>query len=233
MSTKQKAKHPRSNQNSNDPIGNSAVKKRIRDLTRLLRKENLRADVRVEKERELKALKLRLDDLSLKEKERKLATRYHRVKFFERRKVDRKINQLQRKLASVASEDERKDLEAQIFEQKVNLNYIMHYPKLEKYVSLFPKENVDDPKTTEKREAIRNQIRDAMQRGEIGDGLDKLFRTKKGKKDAKKKTNESSTIEEENAGDDFFMMEEDENRSESGSDDSDGEASEESQEDDE
>lgn len=97
------------------------------------------ADVRVATERKLKALEADLQRAELARKERTLAIRYHKVKFFgkgrfwhdicvaycstERQKVVRKINQTKKRLVSTGSE--QGDLENTLFDLRVDLNYIL------------------------------------------------------------------------------------------------------------
>ncbi|CCA71527.1 related to rRNA-processing protein EFG1-Coprinopsis cinerea [Serendipita indica DSM 11827] len=178
-------------QSSADSVpGVQKLKAALRQTKRLLAKDNLTPDVRVTTERRLKSLESDLARAERAKLERTMATRYHKVKFFERQKVLRKIHQTQRTLDSgVNAEGEklkkkhRKTLEAELFERRVDLNYILHYPKLEKYISLFPPEvrgearNQDEDseaethagseETTQKRAEIRNTIRTAMIAGEL------------------------------------------------------------------
>ena len=53
--------------------------------------------MRAEKERELKELEGAYSENTLAEKERKLSTKYHKVKFFERVKITRAIEKLEKK----------------------------------------------------------------------------------------------------------------------------------------
>ncbi|EJD49318.1 hypothetical protein AURDEDRAFT_161414 [Auricularia subglabra TFB-10046 SS5] len=105
--------------------GVQKIKSAIRQTTRLLAKDNLAADKRVEAERRLAALQDELARAEAARVERTMATKYHMVKFFERRKVERKIAQ-----AKKAGDD------GALFERRVDLNYILHFPKAEKYVAL-------------------------------------------------------------------------------------------------
>ncbi|EGO26373.1 hypothetical protein SERLADRAFT_384967 [Serpula lacrymans var. lacrymans S7.9] len=55
---------------------------RLVQARRLLAKENVAADLRVETERRLKALEADLGRAEASRKERSLAVRYHKIKFF-------------------------------------------------------------------------------------------------------------------------------------------------------
>ena len=101
-------------------------------------KDNLAADIRVETERRLKALEADLQKAELVRKERTLATKYHKVKFFgeigsgtsahcsqriERQKVVRKIAQTKKRIVSADGNSDH--LESTLFDLRVDLNYIL------------------------------------------------------------------------------------------------------------
>ncbi|KAH7928720.1 hypothetical protein BV22DRAFT_1030482 [Leucogyrophana mollusca] len=161
--------------------GVQKLKASLRQTRRLLAKENLGADVRVETERRLKALEADLARAEEAKKERTFAVRYHKVKFFERQKVSRKINQAKRGLSS-AEGKEKKKLERTLRELRIDLNYILHFPKSKKYISLFPPEarkveaNSSDPGPStsntklddnDQRNQLRAWIREQMDGGEL------------------------------------------------------------------
>lgn len=98
--------------------------------------------MRVETERRLKALEAELQVAEAAKKERTLAVRYHKVKFFgenipppflgdrpdfvtERQKVIRKIKQAQNRLGQAERKSEKKKVNADIRELRVDLNYIL------------------------------------------------------------------------------------------------------------
>ncbi|GLB37915.1 putative rRNA-processing protein Efg1 [Lyophyllum shimeji] len=154
--------------------GVQKIKSALRQTRRLLAKDNLAADVRVETERRLKTLEADLAKAQASRKERDIAVRYHKVKFFERQKVVRKLNQTKKRLAS-ADASSKPELEAALFELRVDLNYILHYPKTKKYISLFPPDIREDstssdtltPKVNPNSEELRSWIRARMAAGEI------------------------------------------------------------------
>ncbi|KIJ15616.1 hypothetical protein PAXINDRAFT_39723, partial [Paxillus involutus ATCC 200175] len=96
----------------------------LRQTKRLLAKQSLAADVRVETERRMKALDADLVRAEGARKERNFAVKYHKIKFFERQKVVRKINQTKRSLENSEGE-ERKKLESALGDLRVDLNYIL------------------------------------------------------------------------------------------------------------
>jgi len=97
--------------------------------------------VRVETERRLRALEAELQVAEVAKKERTLAVRYHKVKFFgenvphsltiaaefvtERQKVIRKIKQAQNRLGHAEGKSEKKKINAEVQELRVDLNYIL------------------------------------------------------------------------------------------------------------
>ncbi|KAL0565532.1 18S rRNA maturation protein [Marasmius crinis-equi] len=164
------------NPNSSDPNalpGVQKIKASIRQARRLLAKDKLNADIRVQTERKLKSLEEDLARAEENRKEKTMATRYHKVKFFERQKVTRKIKQTIRKLEAEAEEDS--EVKKELFELRVDLNYILHYPKTKKYISLFPPEARHDPQKSEpttastdaEREEVRRWIREQMEKGDL------------------------------------------------------------------
>ncbi|KAG1767482.1 hypothetical protein EV702DRAFT_1146805 [Suillus placidus] len=160
-------------QNTEESLpGVQKIKSSLRQTRRLLAKENLAADVRVETERRLKALEADLARAETARKERTYAMKYHKVKFFERQKLVRRIKQVKRDLTSAQGKEKTK-LEGELESLRVDLNYILHYPKTRKYISLFPPERrqIDTVSTTsddnDQRITVRALIQDQMQRGEI------------------------------------------------------------------
>ncbi|KAF8633456.1 hypothetical protein AX17_004625 [Amanita inopinata Kibby_2008] len=153
--------------------GVQKLKSSLRQTRRLLAKDNVAADVRVETERRLKALESDLHKAELVRQERHHAVRYHKIKFFERQKVVRKIQQTNKR---VSSEGDVSELHATLSELRVDLNYILHYPKTKKYISLFPPEvrkgesppsDSEATKTNTQREEIRSWIRQKMEAGDL------------------------------------------------------------------
>ncbi|KAF8736936.1 hypothetical protein AX14_013748 [Amanita brunnescens Koide BX004] len=115
--------HKKPQKDSDTLPGVQKIKASLRQTRRLLAKDKLAADVRVATERRLKALEADLHRAELARKERSLAIRYHKVKFFERQKVVRKINQTKKRLASAGGD--KGVLETRLFDLRVDLNYIL------------------------------------------------------------------------------------------------------------
>ena len=96
--------------NPNAVPGVQKIKAALRQTRRLLGKDSLAADVRIATQRRLKSLETDLAHAEQARVERTLATRYHRVKFFERQKVLRKLAQVKRQLDGEAGEEGREVL---------------------------------------------------------------------------------------------------------------------------
>lgn len=117
--------------------------------------DTLAPNVRVQTERRLKSLEGDLARAELASKERTMAVKYHRVKFFgaslsfhlttphrgfllpsciyqlvDRQKITRKIRQIKKQLSdpSLTSKKERKNLEETLFSLRVDLNYVLVCP---------------------------------------------------------------------------------------------------------
>lgn len=58
------------------------IKKRMRDVTRKLRSDNLPADIRVENERALAAYEQELEVVQAEKIKKKMISKYHMVRFF-------------------------------------------------------------------------------------------------------------------------------------------------------
>ncbi|KAH8829593.1 hypothetical protein DL96DRAFT_1064508 [Flagelloscypha sp. PMI_526] len=137
--------------------GVQKLKASLRQTRRLLAKDTLAADTRIETERRLKSLEQDLAKAEATSKERNTATKYHKIKFFERQKVVRKIEQAKRSSGP--------DLQKKLDDLRVDLNYILHYPKAKKYISLFPSSSTAE--TDAERAKLREWIRESMDRGDL------------------------------------------------------------------
>lgn len=88
--------------------------------------------------------------------------------FSERQKATRKLKQLQKQVAADSSPSE--SLQNNLHATEVDLNYIIYYPKGEKYISLF-KDPGEQTKVLEKRDMIRKDVERQMVRGTLGRGV--------------------------------------------------------------
>lgn len=83
--------------------------------------------MRQEAERKQAALEDELSRREAQQKERKNAVRYHKFRFFERQKLMRRIGRLKKQLDADDKDlgEERKAMEAELYENRVLLNYVL------------------------------------------------------------------------------------------------------------
>lgn len=139
--------------------GSSA--KRIRGIERLLKRGTVPEHVREAKEAELAELRGTASTNKRIEREKHFCKKYHKVKFFERRKLDRRIAQLRRKMegpSAPTAAEEVAAIEAQLQEAEGDLLYIRHFPPHKKYLSLFAGDDAEDSYVQKQRAKIRAQI---------------------------------------------------------------------------
>ncbi|KAH3679939.1 hypothetical protein WICMUC_000682 [Wickerhamomyces mucosus] len=155
--------------------GSSKINKKIRDIERLLSKkrDQLPSDILVEKERQLAALKTELNNLSEVQKVKKIAKKYHMVRFFEKKKALRKYKQIKKEydqlIVDVADKKDLKKLRKKLTHHEIDLAYVVNFPKDQKYIALYPTEDnnlpSNDPnkkkglqKTENEKNAFKKQI---------------------------------------------------------------------------
>ncbi|KAL4437487.1 hypothetical protein ABPG77_003468 [Micractinium sp. CCAP 211/92] len=168
---------------SNKP---KSVKNQIRDMERLLAKPDLDPKMRARLEGKLEELKAAQAQHQRQELERKYAVRYHKVRFFERVKLERRIKKLQAQVsaaqggsAGAAVADaastgnttngsgaggagDLAQLEAALAAAKEDLEYVLHFPKAEKYVSIL--RQADTAEAQEALDAERSRLRALVKR---------------------------------------------------------------------
>ncbi|KAI9272025.1 hypothetical protein BY458DRAFT_555563 [Sporodiniella umbellata] len=155
------------NQSEDIPESASKIKKRIRDVQRMLRsKDRFSAQAITESKRKLRTLQYELGEKAIDEKEKKMATKYHKVKHFERKKIERKINQTKLLLEKETNEDKKQSIQAELDKWNIKQLYTRHYPKTWAYVSLFPQSNEDDKKSVARKERILGEIKAALEKGD-------------------------------------------------------------------
>ena len=91
-------------------------------------------------------------------RERKLATRYHMVRFFDRQKLTRALRQAERKLAE-AGERGSADLELRVAALREDLDYVVNFPAGEVYVSVV---KAADSEAQARVRVLKDMIRDAQ-----------------------------------------------------------------------
>ncbi|QPC65079.1 hypothetical protein HYE67_007310 [Fusarium culmorum] len=116
------------------------AKKRTRTIERLLnRNQELPANVRNDLERELGALKSTVSDKSFQRLRSAMISKYHMVRFFERKKASRLAKQLRKKIDETESTetDELEGLKRDLHIAEVDEAYTQHFPHAEPYISLY------------------------------------------------------------------------------------------------
>ncbi|KAF6818970.1 rRNA-processing protein efg1 [Colletotrichum sojae] len=114
-------------------------KTRARTIRRLLQSgKELPATVRNELEQELGALEERVEDHSFKKRRSQMISKYHMVRFFERKKAERLLKQLRKKIQQSEDPEEKKRLEAEAHVAEVDVAYARFFPLMERYESLYP-----------------------------------------------------------------------------------------------
>lgn len=174
--------------------GSSGIKKKIRDISRLLSKDTLPADVKIANERALKTLKFELERVQKEHKTKKVVQRYHKVRFFEKKKSirfykksEKIVAELEKEIKNAAPDCDENTLkdakrrlkkEKRIFEHcKVDLAYVLNYPREEKYISLYAKSEISEnlpkkakdgiKKTNSKRESLKKMFADQLRENKL------------------------------------------------------------------
>lgn len=164
--------------------GSNKIKKRIRDLERLLsRKRDVLPDtIIIGKERTLEALKLELENAKLKQKAKENAKKYHMVRFFERKKALRGYKKaLKKHMENKEDSQNMKDL----CEKKIDLCYVVNFPKTEKYIALYPSAEMKyeatkgSAATNTKKEAFRNIVARQLEDNTLPVSLSDILKGKK------------------------------------------------------
>ncbi|KAH6610365.1 rrna-processing efg1 [Trichoderma cornu-damae] len=118
----------------------SGAKRRSRAIERSLRRnQDMPANVRIDLERELASQKQIMEDKAYKKKRSTMISKYHMVRFFERKKASRLVRQLRQKLKqdADASEAERERIRRDLHVAEVDEAYTLYFPHLETYVGLY------------------------------------------------------------------------------------------------
>ena len=146
--------------------GLPSTKKQARSLERLLRRNasssggTLPADVVKEKQEAVKLLTVKAASNKRIERERHFSKKYHKVKFFERLKCEKRIGVLRKQLAEASVAAKKAALEEQLREAEHDLLYVQHFPRHKKYLSLFPSE--ENPYVTKERSRMSHGVGDKL-----------------------------------------------------------------------
>ncbi|KAE9988376.1 hypothetical protein EG328_011136 [Venturia inaequalis] len=135
------------------------LKDGIRDLERMLKGANMPADLRQTRERELEALKLELVKMTADKEKQEMIGRYHMVRFFDRKKAERRLKQATKALRACEDSEEHKKLEQDVHIAQIDLNYTQYYPLAQTYSSLYPTKKGEDGKQYGDEEETKEGVR--------------------------------------------------------------------------
>ncbi|KAK7531589.1 uncharacterized protein J3D65DRAFT_671359 [Phyllosticta citribraziliensis] len=115
------------------------LKDKIRDLRRQLSRvgEEMPANIRVNKERELASKEHELWVAQGERLKQDLIPKYHKARFFERQKASRFLKKAVRNLNENSDPAAQKELEDQKHIAEVDLHYTLYYPLIRPYTSLY------------------------------------------------------------------------------------------------
>ncbi|XVE65922.1 hypothetical protein DITRI_Ditri08aG0038400 [Diplodiscus trichospermus] len=133
-----------------------SLKNQIRSIERMLRKD-LPPEVREAQEKKLEELKKQQEIHTRLAVERKIFLRDRKIKFFERRKIERRIRRLEKLQRTSSGQAQDAEIAEQLSKLKEDLEYVRFFPKTEKYVSLFT--GGDDSDVVDRRNRLRKQIK--------------------------------------------------------------------------
>jgi len=88
----------------------------------------------------------------------KFEARYKKVRFVERRKLERKLNHINKSIENEKDEEKLKELKKEKENIVDDINYVKYYPKTYKYYSLFPNKDSDNEEMIKKREKMKQKI---------------------------------------------------------------------------
>ena len=102
----------------------------------------------------------------------KKSSKYKMVRFFERQKAVRKLKQARRKV-NEASDDPDRDAAIRDFDiLRKELNYIVHYPMDQKYISLYSRVETTDEEALKRRANMMDMIWSQVENGEVHDAVE-------------------------------------------------------------
>jgi hypothetical protein len=197
----------------------AVLRKRLRDTQRSLNRPSLPANVRTDLERRVKAIEHDMAQQAADSSANALAQKYKYVKFVERKKILRRIAQLEsadKKSDDGIKEEEgdseveivdsKKTKESRLEELRLHLAYIDHFPADLKYVSILSTELSDSGLET--RQSILSHLSSLLESGQLTPG--KIIRsadifTKKKQASASSTTSVIDTSKPPQREDDFFM----------------------------
>ena len=89
----------------------------------------------------------------------KFESRYKKIRFIERRKLERKLNHINKNIENEKDEKNKEKLKKEKEEIIEDINYVKYYPKTYKYYSLFPNQDAENEDMIKKREKMKQKIK--------------------------------------------------------------------------
>ena len=89
----------------------------------------------------------------------KFESRYKKIRFIERRKLERKLNHINKNIENEKDEKNKEKLKKEKEEIIEDINYVKYYPKTYKYYSLFPNKDAENEEMIKKREKMKQKIK--------------------------------------------------------------------------
>ena len=127
----------------------------------------------------------------------KFEARYKKVRFVERRKLERKLNHINKNIENEKDEEKLKELNEEREKIIDDINYVKFYPKTYKYYSLFPNKDAENEKMIKKREKMKLKIKFFLN-GKKNKGNDHIIKKKKKEKKNLEESDNESEKEDEN-----------------------------------
>jgi len=194
---KRKVGHPA----RNDRLSVNELKRRIRDVKRVLKHADLPADAKAVQERALAAYEKDLMEEMDKRKRSDMIKKYHFVRFLDRKRATKELKGLLRQELQIAESDSATNAEdlatlsQQIHEARTNVNYTINFPLTEKYVSLYPSKIQDSAVDDELDCDNEKSRRSTRLRSHTHDGNDPKakFRTSLGQQTSTKRAAQASS----------------------------------------
>ncbi|TIA95266.1 hypothetical protein E3P96_03873 [Wallemia ichthyophaga] len=136
----------------------------ISKIKAAIRSHHRRLDKGVDEEtkqsisRKLDGLNYELNKVKEDELSRKMSSRYHKIKFIEKRKLFRLINSI--KNNKINKNDTHPDSKRALFKYRQQLNYIINYPTNIKYISVLhsPSNSADTKSRQEKLDDVESKM---------------------------------------------------------------------------
>ncbi|KAI8957125.1 hypothetical protein F5Y11DRAFT_104923 [Daldinia sp. FL1419] len=115
------------------------LKKRVRTIERRFKMgQNMPANVQNELERELAHHQQKIAEAVDEKKRKTMITKYHMVRFFERKKADRLAKRIKTQLETAEDPEEVEKLKADLHKAEIDGIYARFFPYRERYISLYP-----------------------------------------------------------------------------------------------